>query len=308
MPRTKVARNVGNSNKRARDAGADVEEILRDYDIEVENSIQMLQSEQKKALREIETGFEELKKSIPARILKMKLKDIKNIRDFNEVTVEEKMTNLNITIKETIQKDEGYVTEGASNKSRFTSDSDFEAIYQNVSIVGELKSVKSRRRSQSASSVTTGVTPGPRAAMMSGTRGRTPLAQQPVPHSSRSKYRTPMSSMRQKAMSADRINTITPKVNPCNPVSMMRHARAGEPVFSLTGSPIVASNIVEHTANVNIPVADGIMSIRPQYMDPSNLDPSLVHKIDEHTFNHLRTLKANLDILMAGFNRKFAKK
>jgi Borealin len=59
------------------------------------------------------------------------------------------------------------------------------------------------------------------------------------------------------------------------------------------------------TANVNIPVANGILSIRPQIIDPTNLDASMINKIDSHTFNHLRTLKANLDVLMAGFNRKF---
>jgi Borealin len=77
---------------------------------------------------------------------------------------------------------------------------------------------------------------------MSATKSRTPLPhQQPVPHASRSKYRTPIAGNRKKAMSADRIGTITPKVNPANPFSMLRHARAGEAVFSVTGSPIVAS-------------------------------------------------------------------
>lgn len=64
-------------------------------------------------------------------------------------------------------------------------------------------------------------------------------------------------------------------------------------------------SFVENTANVNIPVADGILSIRPENMDPNSLDPNLLKKIDVNTFNHLRTLKANLDILMAGFSKKF---
>ena len=118
------------------------------------------------------------------------------------------------------------------------------SIYKNTSIVGSLKSIKSRRRSQSASGIpSSAFTPGPRA-LMSTTKGRTPLMQQkqaPTTHTSRSKYRTPMTGMRQKAISADRLNTITPKANPANPFSMLRHARAGEPVFSVTGSPIVAS-------------------------------------------------------------------
>jgi hypothetical protein len=54
---------------------------------------------------------------------------------------------------------------------------------------------------------------------------------------------------------------------------------------------------------VNIPVANGILSIRPQHIDPHNLDSSMISKIDPSTFAHLRTLKANLDILMARFTR-----
>lgn len=128
-----------------------------------------------------------------------------------------------------------------SSKSRATSESEsgtaHKSFHQNTSVLGSLKSVRSRRRSKSASSITT---PLPRGGM-STMKGRTPLGQQAVPHTSRSKYRTPVNQVRQKAMSADRINYITPKVNPSNPISMFRHPRAGEAVFSITGSPIVPS-------------------------------------------------------------------
>lgn len=67
----------------------------------------------------------------------------------------------------------------------------------------------------------------------------------------------------------------------------------------------ISCSFVENTANVNIPVADGILSIRPENMDPNSLDPNLLQKIDKNTFNHLRMLKANLDILMSGFSKTF---
>lgn len=120
------------------------------------------------------------------------------------------------------------------------------SLLQNVSVIGALKSTAGLRRSRSAATI---ATPGPQRAMMSAMKSRaTPLqtkltsGQQPAPHTSRSKYRTPMTGLRQKAMSVDRLQTITPKVNPANPFSMLRHARAGEAVFSVTGSPIVAQS------------------------------------------------------------------
>lgn len=54
----------------------------------------------------------------------------------------------------------------------------------------------------------------------------------------RTKQRTPMVG-RPKAASVDRYQMITPKANPNNPFSILRHARIGEAVFSITGSPIV---------------------------------------------------------------------
>jgi Cell division cycle-associated protein 8 len=63
--------------------------------------------------------------------------------------------------------------------------------------------------------------------------------------------------------------------------------------------------VVEQTASVNIPIPDGVLSLRPQMMDASNLNASFLNKIDPTTYIHLRTLKANLDIVMAGFSRKF---
>lgn len=140
------------------------------------------------------------------------------------------------------QTKKGYITE---EKSLIVSSSDEmnnKSLVQNVSVVGALRTL---RRSKSAVNL---ATPGPRA-MSSAMKNRaTPLqgsvatSNQQTAHSSRSKYRTPMTGVRQKAISVDRMNTITPKVNPMRPFSMLRHARQGEAIFSMTGSPIVATS------------------------------------------------------------------
>lgn len=61
-------------------------------------------------------------------------------------------------------------------------------------------------------------------------------------HSSRSKFRTPMT--RVKAMSADRglMAPVTPKVQMDTPLALLRYAKAGEHIISLSGSPVIAAN------------------------------------------------------------------
>lgn len=56
-----------------------------------------------------------------------------------------------------------------------------------------------------------------------------------------SKYRTPMQT-RPQAVSADRgIGLITPKVQPNMPLALLRRAKIGETVYSVTGSPVITS-------------------------------------------------------------------
>jgi predicted transcriptional regulator len=84
--------------------------------ISAESLIQMLKSELSKSLRQIEMKFKEIKKQIPPSILKMKVSEVRLLNDLSdEILIEEKMTNLNVTIKETVQK----VDEGKSKLSNF---------------------------------------------------------------------------------------------------------------------------------------------------------------------------------------------
>lgn len=82
--------------------------MLTKFFLSVENSNQMLKSELNMALREIEASFEAIKRSIPPHVLAMKIKDVRQLNDLNDKVIEEKMTNLNVTVKETVQRaDEG---------------------------------------------------------------------------------------------------------------------------------------------------------------------------------------------------------
>ncbi|CAO1408447.1 unnamed protein product [Diamesa serratosioi] len=312
MPRTKMNRKP--TNKRVRRDSADLEEFLRDFDIEVENSITLLQSQSRHAIKQIDTNIQDLKK-LYSNILNVKLGDLikGEPMETDEAVIQKTMSNLDVTVKQTVSKgDEGYSTEEHSINSKTSMDDNN---YGNISILGPLPKIQTKRRSKSAIgmkecvNLQTSNTPGPRA-LMSASKLRTPLfltQTSSSTHMSRSKQRTPIVG-RPKAASVDRYQMITPKANPNNPFSILRHARIGEAVFSITGSPIVPTNVCELTANVNIPYADGVISIRPTYIDPTNIDPSFMQKIDESTINHLRTLKANLDLIMAKADGKFFKK
>jgi hypothetical protein len=59
-------------------------------------------------------------------------------------------------------------------------------------------------------------------------------------HMGRSKIRTPMNLV--KSYSLDQsYNPITPKVDMNAPLMILRHARAGEKLFSFSGSPVVVT-------------------------------------------------------------------
>lgn len=114
---------------------------------------------------------------------------------------------------------------------------------------------------------------------------------------SRPKFRTPGANVRLQTVSTDRgLSLITPKVQPNTPLAIMRHARVGESIYSVTGSPVITTATLEKMANVNIPVANGILSVRPTEMD--SFDPGLVQKIDSDTLEHLKKLQMNLNKIM----------
>lgn len=59
-------------------------------------------------------------------------------------------------------------------------------------------------------------------------------------------------------------------------------------------------SMIGNRANLNIPVADGIISIQPMN---GVVDSNLVSQIDMETLEQLRQLQDNLDIIMqAAFN------
>lgn len=54
--------------------------------------------------------------------------------------------------------------------------------------------------------------------------------------------------------------------------------------------------MLSNNANLNIPLADGVICIQPAM--GGIVDPDLVSKIDKNTLEELRRLQDNIDIIM----------
>ncbi|KAK7595523.1 hypothetical protein V9T40_013348 [Parthenolecanium corni] len=102
---------------------------------------------------------------------------------------------------------------------------------------------------------------------------------------SATKFKTPLNR------GIPQIQMVTPKINPNQPVSVLRRPKQGEFAMSLTGSPLMVSNVVSDSmVSVSIPLPDGrVLSILPtEGIDAANLS------IDEETRDQLMRLRSNL--------------
>lgn len=295
MPRTKVPRNA----KRNRDDLKEetLSKYLRGFDESNEQCVLGLETQLRDELKKITCKLDNLKRLTPKNILSMTIRELRNCNanSFNELSMAEQ-TALSVNSNSSAQtnkssrkesQDEGYLTEGSTKSALNHS-----RILANFSAKKPHK-----RRSQSvdaAISHTPLSKPVNKGQMMlSSMKNRmTPLpaGQQ---HTARSKTRTQLDKPRPKAISTDR--QINVKIDVNEPIALLRYANHGETVFSLTGSPVVGiGQPLDPLANVNIPIKNGIISLRPNEM--RNVDPKIIPRVDAETLRHLKTLQRNLHV------------
>lgn len=273
MPRTKVKKRESSKRNRGRD------ERLLELETAAAQHMERVDEIHADSLNALEVAFANLRVGTPAHIQKMTLNQLRGLglQRVNEVLTPSGLRASSVA-------DDGYSSEQAKT---------FEPNKVSTDSTAPLR-VSHRRRSKSASSLLV-----PR----SGLKRMTPMAN--GNHASRSRMRTPMQQMRAdnvggysargKAQSADRLQIMT-KVQPFTPMAVMRHAKIGEPVFSMTGSPVLSSNFADAIANVNIPIRNGFLSLRPEVLD--SISPTYIRNIEAHTLDHLKQLQSNLDHIM----------
>ncbi|XP_065092466.1 borealin-like isoform X2 [Ochlerotatus camptorhynchus] len=297
MTRTKARRLVsqkrGSADERTR-----IENKMRDFEVNVDCELANLELKFRDEMDRVQRLVDGLKTRIPKKFLSM---TINQIREYNEEAEKidasfygdrtAALANLSIMLEKSVRK---------KSKDDEESENDRLSTMSTSKRMGPLMSAKYRRRSKSSGAINTSTitslfhsTTTVDRSILGKTLGSSIVGKD---RTSRSKIKTPMPNPRQ-AISVDRIyGKITPKVQPNAPLALIRHARLGEHVYSITGSPVITSNILEATANVNIPIKNGMLAIRPTEMD--SVDPTLVRKIDPDVLAELRQLQDNLNVIM----------
>lgn len=324
MVRTKSSRHGNTKRNRTSFQEEKLNAKIRDFDILADSQLANLESVYNNILDDLTRMLRGEKNRMPKRILQMKMGDlrlltgVKTFADMEKLSVEaiDAMSSIGSsqfsqsfgsgnekTDKKLSKADEGYLTEDSGLGTNPMSEVMMSA--SKARPYGPLASaMKNRRRSKSVSGQ---ATPSKgHASLLLGIKSKKTFgASQSIlaaaadnNRHSRPKFRTPSAAAgRLQTVSTDRgLSLITPKVQPNTPMAILRHARAGESIYSMTGSPVITAAMVEETANVNIPVANGMLSIRPTEMD--SIDAGLLQRIDPGTLEHLKKLQMNLNKIM----------
>lgn len=304
MTRTKTGRRLVSKKRGSVDEKTRIANKMRDFEVTVDCEMANLELKFRDEMDRVQRLIDGLKTRIPKKYLTM---TINQIREYHEEAEKIEASfygdrtaimaaNLSVLLEKSARK-KSKDDEESENPERLS------AMSSASKRIGPLMSAKFRRRSKSAGGTNTSTvnrslyqnhtaTLVDRSALAK-TLGTSVLAKD---RNSRAKVKTPMPN-RPKAISVDRIySAITPKVQPNTAMAILRHARLGEPVYAITGSPVITANILESTANVNIPVENGMLSIRPTEMGA--VDPALVSKIDPHVLTELKQLQENLNVIM----------
>lgn len=287
MPRTKISKNSKRNRENIEDNK--ITAAVSKLDTKVANFIVEMELYYFDKASKITHAISSWKQTTPQYILNMTIKDLKETgaKLFSEIPSDQ----LSCTVQSVYSSDDGYITEASSNsRSVGNSQNHQKSMLANKSVRRSKSADNGAQHFLNAPTLTRSTSKNPPLLMPNKAR-MTPLSS----HLSRSKFKTPVST-RIKAASADRYGVIRPKFSIEEPIAMLRYANVGETVVSVTGSPVVgASQGLDYRATVNIPIKNGIISLRPTEL--KSFDEQLVGKIDSDTLTHLKLLQQNLNYL-----------
>uniref|UniRef100_A0A182J112 Borealin C-terminal domain-containing protein n=1 Tax=Anopheles atroparvus TaxID=41427 RepID=A0A182J112_ANOAO len=325
MVRTKLSRNTASKRNRTSYQEERYANVMREFEILSESFMMSIDAKLNTDLEKIDQKGEIIKSRIPKEFHQMTMGDLRksgcnlfvSLREMESVnygrryasTLSVGTTDMQKMSIKSSRTDDGYQTEDSSKPFIDV----LASAKPSGRPIGPLASAMkgSRRRSNSVSG--NAITPckPAQSSLLFGLKSKKPELRTPgvcksifanqSDRMSRPKLRTPMAEIgkpfRSQTVSTDRgMSQITLKVEPNTPLAFIRHPRAGESVYSLTGSPVVNSVMHKNMANVNIPVSNGVLSLQPT--DLGDVDPEGLPTIDFDTLEHLKKLQANLNKIM----------
>ncbi|XP_052852472.1 borealin isoform X1 [Drosophila gunungcola] len=311
MPRTKIPKN----SKRNRDV-ANREEKLRLYELKMDSRLISIDSLETKFLSAVDHQVKTLLGQVQKELANLKMPEVLRLfgeldrfSDFKASDQTQLLASMSMSGSATdghaptatgSRNDEGYLTEdssiGASGGSLLSAHTG--SLLRSTKAMrtpGPLHSARARRgrRSQSAC--------GELNILHSAKPQSSNSSKAAGSRNSRSKMRTPMAS-RSKAFSADRTPLAQMQMrsgSPCSPpMAFLRYPKPGEVALSKFGSPMVAQVMPDKFANVNIPIRNGVLSLRPKKLDAGEVESNLLENLDEDTLNQIKTLHENLQMIV----------
>ncbi|XP_034474602.1 borealin isoform X2 [Drosophila innubila] len=308
MPRTKIPKN----SKRNRDA-ANREEKIRIYEMKMDSAQLALDEMEMRYKGMVDTALQLIDSRLQTELRNMKmgeflgiLSELERFDDFKASDQTQLIASQSICSNTTTS---GAVTvansrndeEDSSMGTAIGSNSASQLSSYNSSVLrstramrtpGPLHSARARRdrRSRSACGTKVGHSTASSVVVTSSSSN----SNSNLHRNSRSKMRTPM---RPKALSADRTSRKTRPSSPGTPpLCFLRFPKPGEVALSKFGSPIVAQSMQDKFANVNIPIRNGVLSLRPKRM--GEVQPDLLQNLDPDTLNQIKQLNENLQLIV----------
>uniref|UniRef100_A0A1B0BQH2 Borealin C-terminal domain-containing protein n=1 Tax=Glossina palpalis gambiensis TaxID=67801 RepID=A0A1B0BQH2_9MUSC len=295
MPRTKVSK----SSKRNRETEYR-EEKIREYESAFNGYLSTMENDIEGIIGEWEAELNMVRQRTKVKFLRMKMGDFLelNLNSFDDASVCESINSTGVrTSKLTNPNDEGYLTEDSSTGGNVGLAASGGA-FVNVSNLHHTQlQLGSRLR-----------TPGPltSARARRPRRSRSACGDYAPSISSEHRSRSKLGTRQSKAHSTERKSKMHFEGPPTSPpAAFMRWPKPGELVVSKYGSPIIAQVLPDKFANVNIPLRNGVISLRPKKLN--ELQSDILDAIDLQTLNQLKTLHANLDKIVSMADNKMHK-
>ncbi|EDW88622.2 borealin [Drosophila yakuba] len=308
MPRTKIPKN----SKRNREV-ANREEKVRLYELKMDSRLISIDSLETKFLSAVDHQVKTLLGQVQKELANLKMPEVLRLfeeldrfSDFKASDQTQLLASMSMSgsvieghapSATGSRNDEGYLTEdssiGASGGSILAAHTG--SLLRSTKAMrtpGPLHSARARRARRSRSAC------GDLNILHSA---KPPSISSNSSRNSRSKLRTPMAS-RTKAFSADRTPLVQKQMRSGSPttppMAFLRYPKPGEVALSKYGSPMVAQVMPDKFANVNIPIRNGVLSLRPKKLEADEVESNLLENLDEDTLNQIKTLHENLQMIV----------